>query len=252
MPQNQIGYTSREELISEMQLRLADNIIDVELDSEHYHTAIDLAFRRYRALSQNATEESMMFLQTEEGVVEYTLPNEVIEVTRLYRRGVGSTSGGGTNFDPFDVAFNNMYLLNAGQIGGIATFDAFSQYKETIGRVFGSEYNYIWNRNTHVLKILRNVNVNEEVGIGVFNFVPEEILLTDIYASPWLADYSLAEAKGILGEAYRKFGSLPGAGGGIALKGDALKAESREDIDKLLESIRNMEEGNAPLGFIIG
>ena len=36
-----------------------------------------------------------------------------------------------------------MYMLQAGQIGGLAVFDAFVQYKETIGRVFGSEYNFI-------------------------------------------------------------------------------------------------------------
>ena len=71
------------------------------------------------------------------------MSDEVIDVKRLYRRGIGTNSGGGTNFDPFDVAFNNMYMLQAGQIGGLAVFDAFVQYKETIGRVFGSEYNFI-------------------------------------------------------------------------------------------------------------
>ena len=28
-----------------------------------------------------------------------------------------------------------MYMLQAGQIGGLAVFDAFAQYKETIGSV---------------------------------------------------------------------------------------------------------------------
>ena len=122
----------------------------------------------------------------------------------MYRRGVGTNSGSGSNFDPFDVAFNNMYLLNAGQIGGLATFDAFSQYKETIGRIFGSEYNFLWNRNTKVLKILRNVQSEEEVAVGVYNFIPEKILLGDIYAGKWLADYSLANSKMMLGEARSK------------------------------------------------
>ena len=79
----------------------------------------------------------MLFVNTKEGVTEYTLPSEVQEVRRIYRRGIGTNSGGGTNFDPFDVAFNNMYMLQAGQMGGLATFDAFAQYKETIGRILG-------------------------------------------------------------------------------------------------------------------
>jgi hypothetical protein len=146
-----------------------------------------------------------------------------------------------------------MYLLNAGQIGGLATFDAFSQYKETIGRIFGSEYNFLWNRNTKLLKILRNVSVNEEVAVGVYNFVPEAMLLNDVYAGKWLADYTLASSKQMLGEARSKYASgLPGAGGTVQLNGEALKSESQIEIESLIQSVHNMEEGNLPLGFIIG
>ena len=107
MAQNSIGYSSRQDLIRELQLRLADGIVDVELDREHYDVAIDLALSKYRQLSSGSVEESLIFIQTQDGVTEYTLPNEVQEVRRLYRRGVGTNSGGGTNFYPFDVAFNN-------------------------------------------------------------------------------------------------------------------------------------------------
>lgn len=253
MPENQIGYGNRQDLIRDLQLRLADGIVDVELDREHYDSAIDQALNKYRQLSSGSVEESVIFIQTQDGVTEYTLPNEVIEVRRLYRRGVGTNSGSGSNFDPFDVAFNNMYLLNAGQIGGIATFDAFSQYKETIGRVFGSEYNFLWNRNTKILKILRNVKSEEEVAVGVYNFVPEQTLLGDVYAGKWLSDYALASSKFMLGEARSKYmGGLPGAGGAITLNGEQLKAEAAGEIEQLHASVHNMEEGNAPLGFVIG
>lgn len=253
MPKDQIGYSNREELIKETQLRLADGVVDVELDREHYDVAIDQALKKYRQLSSGAVEESVIFIQTQPNTTEYTLPNEVMEVRRLYRRGVGTNSGSGSNFDPFDVAFNNMYLLNAGQIGGLATFDAFSQYKETIGRIFGSEYNFLWNRNTKVLKILRNVAVDEEVAVGVYNFIPEHMLLNDVYAGKWLADYTLASSKQMLGEARSKYASgLPGAGGAIQLNGETLKGEAQAEIESLIQSVHNMEEGNLPLGFIIG
>lgn len=248
-----IGYSSREDLIKQMKLRLGDGMVDVELDREHYDAAIDIAVSKYRQLSSGSVEESMIFVTTQPGITEYTLPNEVIEVRRLYRRGIGTNSGGGTNFDPFDVAFNNMYMLQAGQIGGLAVFDAFAQYKETIGRVFGSEYNFLWNRNTKVLKILRNVNHDEEVAVGVYNFIPEIVLLGDIYASPWLSAYALANAKFMLGEARSKFTSgLPGAGGSVTLNGTDLKAEAQSEMESLKQSLHNMEEGNSPLGFIIG
>ena len=253
MPKDQIGYKSREQLISETQLRLADGIGDVELDREHYDVAIDKSLARYRQLSSGSVEESIIFIQTVDGQTEYTLPDEVMEVRRLYRRGIGTNSGGGTNFDPFDVAFNNMYMLQAGQIGGLAVFDAFAQYKETIGRVFGSEYNFLWNRNTKKLKILRNVRHEEEVAVGVYNYIPESILLGDVYAANWLSQYTLSLSKMMLGEARSKYQSgLPGAGGAIQLNGEQLKTEAQTELDKLQEAIHNYEEGNQPLGFVIG
>ena len=111
-----IGYSSREDLIRELQLRLADGIVDVELDREHYDIAINKALSTYRQLSAGSVEESIIFIETVDGQTDYTLPDEVMEVRRIYRRGIGTNSGGGTNFDPFDVAFNNMYMLQAGQI----------------------------------------------------------------------------------------------------------------------------------------
>ena len=253
MPENQIGYNNREDLVRELQLRLADDIVDVELDRAHYDIAIDSALTKYRQLSSGAVEEAVIFIQTQPGVTEYTLPNEVIEVQRLYRRGVGTNSGTGSNFDPFDVAFNNMYLLNAGQIGGLATFDSFSKYKETIGRIFGSEYNFLWNRNTKVLQILRNIKTDEEVAVGVHNFIPEKTLLGDIYAGKWLVDWALAQSKLILGEARSKYmGGIPGAGGNIVLNGEAMKQEGQAELESLIMAVHNMEEGNSPLGFVIG
>lgn len=248
-----IGFSSREDLIRELQLRLADGIVDVELDREHYDVAIDKALSLYRQLSSGSVEESIIFIETIDGQQDYTLPDEVMEVRRIYRRGIGTNSGGGTNFDPFDVAFNNMYMLQAGQIGGLAVFDAFAQYKETIGRVFGSEYNFIWNKNTKNLKIMRNIRHEEDIAVGVYNFIPESILLKDVSANPWLSAYALAQSKLMLGEARSKYVSgLPGAGGTVTLNGDALKAEGQAEIEGLKERLHNFEEGNTPLGFVIG
>ena len=57
----------------------------------------------------------------------------------------------------------------------------------------------------------------------------------------------------MLGEARSKYQSgLPGAGGAIQLNGEQLKTEAQTELDKLQEAIHNYEEGNQPLGFVIG
>ena len=38
---DQIGYNTRDELIKELGLRLADGMVDVELDRDHYDIAIN-------------------------------------------------------------------------------------------------------------------------------------------------------------------------------------------------------------------
>ena len=73
MPENQIGYSSREDLVRELQLRLADDIVDVELDRDHYDVSIDSALKKYRQLSSGAVEESVIFIQTQIGQTEYTV-----------------------------------------------------------------------------------------------------------------------------------------------------------------------------------
>ena len=97
---DQIGYNNRDEIIKEIQLRLADGMVDVELDREHYDIAINKSIQKYRQLSSGSVEEAVIFIQTQDGITKYVLPDEVIDVKRLYRRGIGTNSGGGTNFDP--------------------------------------------------------------------------------------------------------------------------------------------------------
>ena len=87
---DQIGYSSRNEIIEEIQLRLADGMVDVELDRDHYDIAINKSIQKYRQLSTGSVEEAVIFIQTQAGVTKYTLPDEVIAVKRLYRRGFGT------------------------------------------------------------------------------------------------------------------------------------------------------------------
>ena len=227
--------TPRDKLIKEIKLRLGAGMIDVELDPEHYNLAIDRAIEVFRSRSDGAVEESYAFLQTQVDVQEYTLPQEVLNIRRVYRRGVGGGNiGTGTNFDPFDVAFQNTYLINAGVVGGLANYDAF-------------------NTNTKVLKLLRKISISEDIMIQVSNLVPEQSLLQNEYTRPWMADWALAESKQMLGEARSKYSSgLPGPGGAVQLNGEALKGEAISDKERLLGAIINMEEGNKNYGFVIG
>lgn len=236
--------------------RLGGNMIDVELDPEHYNMCITQALRRYRQRAANSVESSYMFLPLVENQQEYILPSEVQEVRQVYRRTIGSTSsgaGGSTQFEPFEAAYINMYMLQAGRIGGQASYEMFAQYQELNARMFGGFINFEWNSVTKKLVLLRKFNsTGEIILLWVYNVKPDHILLQDTYAQPWIQDYSYALAKFTLGEARSKFSVIAGPQGGSTLNGSELKSEAQQELLALDEELKKFVDRSTPYSFIVG
>lgn len=247
----------REELVEEIHIMLGDGLVDVELDPKHYNLAVTKSVRRYRQRSSNSMQEGFVFLALQQDVQTYTLPSEIQEVRAVYRRSMTGTSGG-PQFDPFSASFaNNIYMISnpgmgATGAGSLATYDFAHQFQETAARLFGREVQFTWNAATKKLTFHRKFGGNEEIGLHVYTAQPEEVLLADPYARPWIQDYATAQAKFMLGEAYSKFGSLAGPQGGITLKGDAMKAEATAEMERLDTELKNTVDGAMGYGFIIG
>lgn len=245
--------TPRHTLKKEVQLLLGDQMIEVELDDEHLNLAIKTAIEKIRQRTTGGVEESHVFFTMQPDQNIYTMPEEVVEVEKLFRRGVGANSTGGTNFDPFEAAFSNIYLLQAGRTGGLATWDFFAQYQETIGRVFGSEINFIWKPSSHELELIRRPTTEEDVMAKVWMTKPEGYILTDTYTGPWIREYATAKAKMMLGEARSKFpGGLPGPGGSVLLNGEQMKSEGQAEMEKLEMELQNFVVSRDGMPFRIG
>jgi hypothetical protein len=245
----------REQVIKYISTMLADGMVDVELDSSHYNIAIDKALAKYRQRSSNAVEESYAFLTLQVDVNEYILPKEVMQVRQLFRRSIGSRSGGGdggTIFEPFNLAYSNTYLLTSTHMGGLATYYAFASYQKQVGKMFGSDINFNFNRTTKLLTIMQRPRAEEELLVWQYNYKPDFIILQDSYSGQWVKDYSLATAKMILGQAYEKFSQIASPSGSTSLNGAALKAEAKAELDILETDLINYKTGDTPLTFVIG
>lgn len=245
----------RQQIIDEVRRMMGGGLVDIELDPEHYQTALNLAFDRYRQRSGNSSEESYMFLQLAKDQNDYILPDEVISVRTLFRRGLGATTGG-TELDPFSLAYTNLYLLQAGAGGGytagLLTFELFNQYLRLAGRMFGRDINYTFDTVTKRLSIIRKPTAGEMILIWCYKYRADETILQDPFARPWIRDYTLAWSKQMLGEAYSKFNAVIGPQGGTTLKGDALKTEAKEILERLEKELDQYVDGSMPLGIIIG
>jgi len=103
-------------------------------------------------------------------------------------------------------------------------------------------------------KIYSNVvdQFAENCLLWVYNKKPDQMLLNDIYAFPWLQEYAYSFAKRILGEARSKFNQIAGPQGGASLNGDALKTEAAAEMEDLEKQLINNIEGNMPLTWVTG
>jgi hypothetical protein len=249
------SQAEKQKVFDYVRAMLGDGMIDVELDSIHYETGLNRALTKFRQRSSHAVEESYMFLELQKDTNDYKLPDEVIEVRSVFRRTLGSRSGGGTgtNFEPFNLAYTNTYLLNTTMLGGIATYEMFAQYQELVGRMFGSYIEFQWIPHSHTLRILqRPFTEGETIMLRCYNYKPDYILINDVYAGQWIKDYSLAVCKGILGEARSKFAQIAGPQGGSQLNGSDLKSASKEEIEKLEKEVETNVPGGVGYTFIIG
>ena len=247
--------TKKQEIFDYVNAFLGGGMVDVELDPIHYETALTKALTRFRQRSDNSVEESYLFMNTVIDQNDYTLPNEVIEVRKLFRRSVGSRTGGGdggTIFEPFNLAYTNTYLLSSSQLGGLATYDLFAQHQELVGRMFGSFIEFKWNTTTKKLTLLQRPRAEEGLLLYCYNYRPDEQLLDDYLAKQWIKDYTLASCKYILGEARSKFATIAGPQGGSTLNGDSLKAEAQAEMEKLEAEVSTAIAGGTGYGFLIG
>jgi hypothetical protein len=248
--------TGQQEIFNYVKASLGDGMIEVELDPNHYETALERAINRYRQRSSNAVEESYSFLTFKKNQNKYILPDEVINVRSLNRRTVGSrTEGGegGTLFEPFNLAYTNTYMLRAGATGGLATYYAFASYQEMVGKMFGSFIQHHYDVATKTLTVTQRPRADDEtVLMHTDNFRPDITLFKDIYAKPWIRDYTLAVCKTMLGEARGKFSTIAGPQGGTTLNGDALKNDGNTEMERLDNEIGNFAEGGTPHSFVIG
>ena len=249
------------DIIDYVRLRLGYGMIDVEADKEHFDMGIKQALIRYRQRSSNAVEESYAFLDIYPETQEYILPNTIMDVKQIYRRGIGSVTGTtASQFEPFASGYLNTYMLVAGRVGGLTNYELFVDYQKLAMRMFGGFMNFYWNKVTKKLTLVRkqpfgganNNAQSETVMLHVFNVKPDIMLLNDPQVFPWIQDYAYALVMLSIGQAREKFASIAGPQGGTSLNGAALKAEGQALLDKCDQDISLYVDGGQPLTWLMG
>jgi hypothetical protein len=243
----------KKDIIDYIRFRLGDQMVDVELDREHYNMAIKQSLIKYRQRAERAEERSYAFLDLVHDTQEYILPKEIMSVERVYRRGIGGLTGGGSQFEPFSSGYLNTYMLQAGRVGGLVNYELFASYQKLTMVMFGGYITFDFNPATKKLVIHRKmVGDVESVLLEVHNYKPDQVLLNDHRCFPWIQDYAYSMAKHMLGEAREKFQTIVGPQGGTSLNGQVLKSEAKEEMAKLEEDLGKYADASTPLTWVVG
>lgn len=242
------------EIISYINARLGSSMVDVELNADDYKIAIKQSLLRYRQRAERSVEESFAFLDLVPDTQEYFLPKEVMSVKQIFRRGLGGLTNA-TQFEPFSSGFLNTYMLVAGRVGGLTNYELFVDYQKLTMTMFGGYITFNYNDATKKLVIHRRMPGEYEVEsvlLWIYNYKPDQVILNDYKAFPWIQDYSYAMCKHMLGEAREKFAQINGPQGGSTLNGTALKTEAKTEMDQLIVDLGQYVDGSTPYSFIIG
>ncbi len=248
----------RVQLATTLQSILGYPSVCVELAPSAFNTAIDRSLSMFRRLADNAYMHRhisfTVYGSSTGGQQTYYLNDprdktdkvvNVLKIHRINQLGISSLSAEtGLYAQAF---FNQLYQ---GSNVDVLSIHLMNQLSKTYEKVFAGNLMFTWDEAKRELTILRRfLQAQERVILEVVMEREEEELFVDRWTSQWIQDWAEAELLEQLGLIRSKYGTLPGAQGGLTLNGDTQLAMSTEKKAELRRQINDFEVGNGGVNF---
>jgi hypothetical protein len=260
----------KSDLIEKVKRRLGYPTVKIELEDSVINDHIDYGRAKFQKWAVGQSKQEFYFtVMLSAGVTTYDLDDidpGICEVLGYSTQTAGSIH---TLFTMENYLYNQgMYdmLLMRGASWGytLVSYHIARDFIETVKRYIVDAYNFTYHRYTNQLEIeppppSGGELITEE---GVLYDSPGWILVRayryegtdeDLYSNPWMLDYVSALCKVTLGRIRLKFANFSAVGSnvGLALDGDSLIAEGKEELTTLEQQLRD-EEAFDGLGFLLG
>jgi len=250
----------RRELAFSIRAQLGYPVVEVELTPYQLDTAIQGAIESFRKRSAMAYRRGFYFLDIRPQQQNYIMTNKqigynkIVNITAAHRftSAFLSTAHGGGVYG--QVVLQHLYNMGTYDL---TSFHLVSQYVEQLQDLFATRLVYNWNETTRELGFYQSFTSPERVLLDCSIERTEQDLMTDRYAKTWIERYALAESMTMLARIRGKYGSLPGAGGGVSLDAADLMATAeiyRQDLMAQLDDfiVQDMEGVGIHSSFIFG
>lgn len=250
----------RRELAYSIRAQLGYPVVEVELTPYQLDTAIQGALESFRKRSSMAYRRGFFFMDIIPGQQNYFLTNKQIGYNRIttvmaayrFTSAFLSLAGGGGVYGQIMM----QHLYNMGTYD-LTSFHLMSQYVEQMQDLFATRLVYNFDETSRELGFFQSFTSPERVLLDCSVERTEQDLMTDRFAKTWIERYALAESMTMLARIRGKYGSLPGAGGGVSLDAADLMATAenyRIDLMSQLDDfiVQDMEGIGMNSSFIFG
>lgn len=225
---------TEEEFFDEIYTLLGDSMVDVELTERDLRVAFNRAKRTYQQHGPNNSNQSYFCLPVKSGKQEYMLPSSIHTVVKVIR----PTFSWDVD-DPLAVAaYNSLFFHHPSSIGtgDFVTMEFMHQNLETWRRYTAHDVDFHHNQRQGFIRLLNRPKHDEQWYLEVYSDITDD----EYRAVLWIQSWALAEAKKILGGAYRKMSGVPSPdGSSVSLGGEQMIQEATEEMRTLMEDIQN-------------
>lgn len=228
----------KEEFYDEIITALGGNMMDVELCEKDIELTFKKAKRTFQQKGHNSYRKMYYRLKVDPCQTVYSLPIDLSMVVKIIKP--DNIFGTG---DEFALATFNDLFWRTNRTGATVSewlaYDFTMQIIETHRRYIVFDVSFHFDEMNKTIRLESPPKRNEYWLVECYlNLSDDEY--RDIL---WIQNWALAEAKIMLGNAYRKFSQLPGPDGTISLDGNGLIQEGTQEKERLLEEIQQGTDG---------
>ena len=214
--------------------QLGHPVVRVELTPYHLRTCMDEAISKMNYHAPLWTKQIAVF-DASAGTNLYELPKYMIDNLEyvVYKKTLLSiqSQAGTLEFDFFIKYFQDNFLF---QNFGVADFYLLQQNLEMTRKILSQEGSFNVIDGKYLLLSPAPVTTPQQVIVEYRALSSDSI--HPAYRN-WMQRYTLASAKGVLGQIRGKYAVLPSPGGGSQLNGEPLLAQSKEEKQLLMEEL---------------
>jgi len=214
--------------------QLGHPVVRVELTPFQLRTCIDEGISKLNYHAPLWMKQIAVF-DASAGINMYELPKYMMDNLEyvVYKKTLLSiqSQAGTLEFDFFIKYFQDNFLF---QNFGVADFYLLQQNLEMTRKILGQEGSFNVVDGKYLLLMPAPVTTPQQVIVEYRAISTESI--HPAYRN-WIQRYTLASAKGILGQIRGKYKTLPSPAGGAQLNGDELMRQSEQEKKVLLEEL---------------